>query len=261
MSDKYILLTVAFSFTIAACFAQPEKIDTDRPDQTESAVTVPKKWLQFEMGFSKQSDKYYQSDKELDFQHPTLLSKYGLTKCFELRLITTYSTYRDKTNNEITYRKNGISDVQLGGKVNFFDEKGFRPKTSLIAHYDFSRLRSIYKDTTDGANFRFTMQHTLSEKMALGYNVGMEWGRFGEPPAYIYTFAPGIDISDKWYAYIELFGFIRKNEKPENSIDGGVAYYVTNNFKLDISSGFGISKAAPDWYIAIGGSIRFKTGK
>ncbi|MBP6432776.1 MAG: transporter [Ferruginibacter sp.] len=42
-------------------------------------------------------------------------------------------------------------------------------------------------------------------------------------------------------------------------MDGGLAYFVNNNFKLDVSSGFGISKAAPDWYFTVGGSIRFNT--
>jgi Putative MetA-pathway of phenol degradation len=256
-----VSITVAILFCVLHGFAQPGKIDTDRPDQTESAGTVPKKWVQFEMGFIKQSEKYAGSDKEIYFEHPTLLSKYGLTKRFELRLITTFATYRDKVNSQIIYRKNGISAVELGGKLNFFDEKGLRPKTSLIAHYDFARLRTLYKDSLDGVNFRFTLQNTISTVVSVGYNIGMEWDRFGSPPAYIYTFSPSFNISEKWYGYIEIFGSLRKNEKPENSFDGGLAYYVNPDFKLDISSGLGISKAAPDWYTAIGVSFRFNTGK
>lgn len=252
---------LAFTFSGLTVLGQVEKIDTDRPDQTESATTVPKKWMQFEIGFSKQGDKYQSNSKAYEFQYPTLLTKYGLTKCFELRLITTYGSDKEKWNDIVSNQDHGFQSVQLGGKVNFFDEKGLRPKTSLIAHYDFSRLRSMYKDTIDGLNFRFTMQHTLSKKISLGYNLGMEWDRFGQPPAYIYTLAPGMDLSDKWYAYVELFGSIYKNEKPEHSFDAGLAYYLLPDLKLDISAGVGISKAAPDWYVAIGGSFRFKTGK
>ncbi|MEO6541590.1 MAG: transporter, partial [Ferruginibacter sp.] len=135
------------------------------------------------------------------------------------------------------------------------------PKTSFIAHYDFARIRSLDKDTVDGANFRFTMQHTITKIISLGYNIGMEWSRFGTQPAYIYTFAPGFNISEKWYAYIEAFGFIRKDDAPENSIDGGLAYYINDNFKVDVSAGFGISKNAPDHYMAIGASFRFKAGR
>ena len=51
------------------CQAQIEKIDTDRPDQTESAATVPKKWVQFEFGLNAQTA----TSLENEFQHLTLL--------------------------------------------------------------------------------------------------------------------------------------------------------------------------------------------
>ncbi len=257
---KFIILTVCLILSISIT-AQIDKIDTDRPDQTESPFTIPKKWMQFEMGFLKQSDKYNSlSARDFSFQHPTLLSKYGVSKCAELRLITEYASAKYKTIAGYS-KPGGISSVQLGGKINFFGEKGFRPKISLIAHYDFGSLRTFYYDSIDGANFRFSMQNTLSKTIALGYNIGIQWDRFGSTPAFIYTFAPGFNITEKWYTYIEAFGFIYKDDTPEHSIDGGVAYYVNDNFKLDISGGFGINKKAPDNYFAIGASFRFKTIK
>jgi Putative MetA-pathway of phenol degradation len=259
---KIILPVSLLLFTITAN-AQVEKIDTDRPDQTESAFTVPKKWMQFESGFLKEVEKgpdnQFYKLKDIVFQHPSLLSKYGVSKRFELRLITDFATYKSTQNSSVIETETGIDNVQFGGKLNFFDEKGLRPKISLIAHYDFAGLRTIHKDTIDGVNFRFTMQHTLSEKISLGYNLGMEWERFGEPAAYTYTFAPGFNLGEKWYAYVEAFGFIWKNEKPENSVDAGIAYYVSDNFKIDASAGFGLNKKAPDHYFALGTSFRFKT--
>ena len=95
--------------------------------------------------------------------------------------------------------------------------------------------------------------------MGLGSNIGAEWHGFTNAPTWIYTFAPGFTLSKKWYGYIEAFGFINKNESPQHSIDGGLGYFLNDNIKLDVSSGFGISKAAPNWYFSLGGSIRFKT--
>ncbi|MEP7237071.1 MAG: transporter [Ferruginibacter sp.] len=265
MTLKYLLLIALFVAGRQTVFAQVDKIDTDRPDQTESAVTVPKKWFQFEVGFLRESNKNpapnQQRFRDINFEHPSLLSKYGVTKFAELRSIITYATSRGKENSTIIDRQNGISNVELGAKVNFFKEKGLRPKTSLLAHYNFARLRTLYKDSIDGADFRFSMQHTINSVVSLGYNLGMEWERFGSPPAYIYTLAPGFNIGEKWYAYVEVFGFIWKDDDPENSIDGGIAYYVNDDLKLDISAGFGISKRAPDNYVAIGVSFRFKAGK
>jgi len=265
MTTKLILLGMLLLACQLAGFCQVDKIDTDRPDQTESAGITPKKWFQFEAGFLRESDRNphpnQQRFKDIDFEHPTLLTKYGLTKRIDLRLITTYATSRGRENNTIIDRQNGITDIQLGGRINLLKERKIIPKISLIAHYDFASLRTIDKDTIDGANFRFTIQHTISKIMSVGYNLGMEWERFGSAPAYVYTFSPGFNIGENWYAYIEAFGAFQKNEPAENSIDGGFAYYVTDDLKVDISSGFGISKAAPDWYVAAGISFRFKAFK
>lgn len=264
MKYKIIFLTGTLFFAVNA-FAQIEKIDTDRPDQTESPFTVPKKWMQFESGFLKEvekgpNDPFYKL-KSISFQHPSLLSKYGISKHFELRLITEFSTEKIMQNNRVIEKQSGISNLEFGGKLNFFDEKGLRPKVSLIAHYNFAGLRTLNKDSIDGFNFRFTLQKTISKKVSLGLNLGMEYERFGNAPAYTYTFAPGFNLSEKWYAYIEAFGFIWKDEKPENSIDGGLAYFVNDNFKVDVSAGLGLSKFAPDYYFAVGSSFRFKTSK
>ncbi|MEI7736406.1 MAG: transporter [Ferruginibacter sp.] len=260
---KYIvpILLIFISFQ-QQVFSQQGPIETDRPDQTESPSIVPKKWIQMETGFTKQADRYQPSFTRVYwFHHPTLLTKYGVGKRFELRLITELSTYKEKDDTRVYY-KTGISAVELGGKLNLCKEKGWRPKTSLIAHYEFGHLRTLFHDTIDGLNFRFTMQHTLSSKLSLGYNLGMRWELFKYyPPAFVYTFAPGYSISEKWYAYVEAFGSIWKDSSPENNIAGGAAFNVNDNFKIDASGGIGISKEAPAYYFSLGASIRFKTSK
>ena len=105
------------------------------------------------------------------------------------------------------------------------------------------------------------MQNTISKLIGIGYNLGAEWDGFSDDPAWIYTLSPGFNISEKWYGYVEVFGSISKDSKPKHNIDGGFAYWINRDFKVDLSSGFGVSKKAPDWYIAIGASFRFKTGK
>ncbi len=102
------------------------------------------------------------------------------------------------------------------------------------------------------------MQNSITKTLALGYNIGAEWDGVNKSPAIIYTFAPGLSIGEKLYTYVEAFGAIVKNQ-PQHSLDGGVAYYLNNNLKVDISGGFGISPAAPDWYSSIGCSVRFNT--
>ncbi len=254
---KPIIIIFTVIITTNVSHAQT-RIDTDRPDQTESAFTIPLKFIQVEAGFVVEKA----NDVFKNYTSPTVLTKYGLCKKLELRLITEYGFDNNKIFSTGFQRQS--MPLQLGMKVALLEEKGLLPKTSLIAH---SSLLSTTQDGKDGTkhnlglNYRFTFQNTISKKISLGYNLGMEIDDFNEKPIYIYTLTTGFEIGKKWYAYVESFGSIIQNEAPQNSLDGGFAYYVNNNFKLDISAGIGISNAAPRNYVAVGFSFRFDTDK
>jgi hypothetical protein len=253
-----ILLLPFLLFSSGIARAQADPIDTDRPDQTESAFTVPKYYFQAELGFNIEKDHHLST-----IVHPTALWKYGLGKRIELRLITQVNTIERPMlipagNDFIT----GILPVEAGAKISLWEEKKGLPKTSLIFHVAMPKVASKkFQSGKWAPNFRLTMQNSLSDKVALGYNLGAEWDGESNTPYWIYTFAPGFNIGEKWYAYIEAFGAFRKHEPAQNSLDGGLAYYVSNNVKFDISAGVGISEAAPDHYIALGFSFRFYTAK
>jgi hypothetical protein len=256
---RYYLFMMVCLLSIEAV-AQLSKIDTDRPDQTESAFIVPRGWLQLELGLVK--EKASSAPATLfSYTLPTLLTKYGVSDNLELRLITEYNRLGNKKR---FYRDSiGLLPVQLGFKLNLVKGKGVLPRISFIGHASFNRLAS--KLARGGSflapNFRFTLQNNIADGIAIGYNVGMEWEDLHERPAYIYTFSPGFDLGENWYAYVELFGAIRKGELPEHAIDAGIAYYISDNLKLDASASIGISKAAFKNYIGAGCSIRFRTKK
>lgn len=255
---KIRLLAAALLLSISYSFAQPGKIDTDRPDQTESPVTVPKKWVQLEMGFSLQQN----TRTENEFLLPTLLCKYGLSKRIELRLITSVNHFAVAQSPSGTKYETGLEPIELGTKIALVEEKKWIPKTSVLLHLAIPTFatKNLHADHV-APSFKISMQNTLSKILGLGYNIGVEWNGFSTEPAWIYTISPGFNIGEKWYAYIEVFGAVTKNEIPQHNIDGGLAFYVNDNIKLDLSSGVGLTKTSPDWYLAIGGSIRFKTGK
>jgi hypothetical protein len=65
------------------------------------------------------------------------------------------------------------------------------------------------------------MQHTLSKKISLGYNIGIEWSGITAEPIFIYTITSAIGLSETWGAYIELFGYAQQFNRAEHSVDGG----------------------------------------
>jgi hypothetical protein len=233
------------------CHAQElPDIQTDRPDQTETPYTVPKNHFQMENGFSFEKT----SSDSRTFIYPSSLIKFGLNERSELRLITQLSTVRSDK-----YSLKGLGPIAVGFKVNLTEEKGIIPITSFIGHISFPKIASKdFQATYLAPEFRFTMQHTLTKTMTLGYNLGAEWDGESPEPTYIYTLTTGFSLSPKWGAYAEVYGFAPQREPADHRIDGGFNYLLRKNILLDISGGFGLTENAPPYYIALGFSFRLK---
>ena len=231
-----------------------ERIDTDRPDQTESAVLVPKKYFQGEFGFGRQNSR----TGDYTLAHPTFLLKYGLSKRFELRLECTYfSEYIHLIPDSNT--KTDLAPLEIGTKLALFEEKGLLPKTSLIVHVGSSFRGSGPEVWPYYSSFRFTCQHSITEDIGLSYNFGAAKEEDGS--ALLYTFSPNFNIGKRWYGYIEAFGFgptgsSANGHKWKHALDVGFAYYISNDTKLDVSGGFGLADNPMKNYFALGFSFR-----
>ena len=226
-------------------------IQLDRPDQTECPFITPKKYIQIENGFTFET--FDQSQKS--YNYPSTLWKYGVNEKFELRLITELVSEKTNTNTN-----SGILPITIGFKTSLFEENGFIPKTSFIGHITTSNIGSKEFQTKYIApSFRFTMQHTLTNKISLAYNLGAEWNGENAEHSYIYTITTGFSLVDKIGCYGELYGFIPSDKQADHRFDCGFTYLVNNDFMVDISGGFGLTENSPKNYISLGLSYRFKT--
>ena len=228
-------------------------IQLDRPDQTECSFIVPKGYIQAENGFTYENI----NEDEKTIAHPTTLWKYGLNKKFEFRLITELITEKQKA-----LTTSGLAQIKIGFKVNISQEKGIIPITSLIVHLAVPGIASKnFQSNYYAPSFRFTMQNTLSKKISLGYNLGAEWDEITHKPVYIYTLTTGYAITDRLGSYIEVYGFLAKNELADHRLDGGFTYLVNHNIMIDISGGFRITSNSPKNFASLGFSYRFNTRK
>ena len=230
---------------------QPAKIDTDRPDQTESAVIVPRNYFQAEIGLNREN----LSTSNYSLIHPTLLLRYGFPK-IELRVEAVCHSDREEQISQPKWTT-GLDPVEVGIKAAIIEENKMLPKTSVILHLGIPAFSSkAFRPDHLGASFRLATQKSFTSHFGVGSNLGVAWDGYSSSPAWLYTFSPGINVGEKWYAYIEAFGFIQKFERPQHNLDGGIAYYISQDAKLDISAGKGISDAAPKNYFALGFSFR-----
>lgn len=245
MQKTLILFCILGNFSIQA---QTAPIQADRPDQTETSAIVPKGMFQVETGFSLQKNDEKSNSNSL----PSVLWKYGVNENFELRLIT--ELVSEKVNDT---KMNGFTPILIGVKIKLCEEKGILPKTSFIGHIGLPNAASSrYKNDFVAPQFRFTMQHTLSDKLSLGYNLGCEWDGMTPETTFVYTVTTGYSINKKIGCYAEVFGFAPEKDQANYNLDGGFTYLINNNFMVDLSSGFGLTENAPDYYLALGCSFR-----
>lgn len=249
---KKIIILFCFIFLIQkGAFAQElPTIQTDRPDQTECPFIVPIHYFQLENGCTYEK----KNNESKQIVAPSILTRFGINDHFELRLITEFSI-EDDFSNTIS----GINPILIGLKTRLFEEKGLIPLTSFIGHIGIPKAGSNNLQTIYYApEFRFTMQHTISEKHSLSYNLGAEWNGETAEPTFIYTLTSGYALTEKIGGYIEFYGFMPQIEKPDHRFDAGLTYLFNANHQFDISGGFGLSKISPKYYLALGYSFRFK---
>jgi len=249
MKKLFALLYCFLSFKNLCSAQDLPSIQTDRPDQTEYPFIVPMNHIQLENGFSYEKT----SRNSSEIIAPTILTRLGINDHFELRLITEYAFNDDSENIA------GIHPVLIGFKARLFEEKGIIPITSFIGHIGISKSASAaFRSTYYAPEFRFTMQHTISKKQSLSYNIGAEWNGETAEPSFIYTLTTGYSITEKIGGYIELYVYILQMEKPDHRFNAGLTYLFNPNHQLDISSGLGLSETSSKYFISLGYSFRFK---
>ena len=258
MIRNILLLSVLWIFS-GMLFAQTEypPLVTDRPDQTESSVTVPAGSFQVESGFVYERD--YNTLIESDgYHYATTLLRYGLHKNLELRFGMAYQEIRSRTlaTDELE-SLTGLSPVNLGVKISVMKEKGWRPEMAFLTGITLPGTGlGAYSVSSFAPSLRFAFSHTLTDRFSLGYNLGAEWDGENPDALGIYTLVLGIGATERLGLFIEVYGAFPENGPADHRFDTGLTFLVADNFQLDMSGGLGLNKEAPDGFFNFGFSWR-----
>ena len=109
-------------------------------------------------------------------------------------------------------------------------------------------------------SLRLACSHTLTETLALGYNLVGAWTSEEDAPgdrdttaSVAYSIVLGIALSEQLGTFIEFFGQTPTAEgKPANSFDTGLTYLIADNLQIDVLGGVALSEAADDWFVGAG---------
>ncbi len=254
------LLFLVFGLIFAGVSAQnieePDDLVTDRPDQTESSISVPLHTLQIETGFTyTYNSQQLNTEKEVNYGD-TLL-RFGIFEGMELRMAMDYSTVKTYVTDfpAIAVMQQGVSPTTLGAKINLTEQKGWIPEMALLVHVQTSLFNTDFSTDYAVPQLIFVASHTLSSKFSLGYNLGIEWTDNDAAPAKIYSLVAGIGLAERIGIFAETFGNFGDGEFV-NMVDGGFTFLILPNLQYDISGGIGVTSSSPDFFIGTGLSYR-----
>ncbi len=255
---------------VAFCQSIPELV-TDRPDQTESAQTVPSGWLQIETGvmYEQSAIPYGQGLTVRTWTSPAILFRYGLVNGLELRLgsafvVESQDGSTTSENREFARESvaRGTEALSLGFKYCLTDWESL-PIAAMVMFALPSTVAGDFAANNPAGELRIAAEHSPADWLSLGINLAAERDFRENQTGFHYTAVAGLDLITDFGFFIEVYGSQDADEKSFlHRFDGGLTALLDPNLQIDFSAGVGISgentgSSSNDWFVSTGISYRF----
>lgn len=225
-------------------------LTTDRPDFTENPLVLFHRTLQIESGFTYEKG----SDGVKFFNAPETLLRYGAWEKTELRLgLPNY--FRAWRSGAST---SGFSDTYLGLKHQLVGSD--RPLTLAL-------MPGITVPTGSGAfttgavdpEVQFIWGRGLDDRTDLAGLFAGFWTKDGAEREFTWraTVSVARSLGGPWGTFLEYAGDYFPGSGDSHVVHNGFTYAVTPDSQVDLHYGFGLSRAAPDFFIGAGYVVRF----
>ncbi len=246
-----------------------ERIETERHDFTQSAVTVGHRVVQIESGYT-----YFYKDngEEIESGHafPETLLRIGLSEDIEFRLGWNYGwAFIDVEPDRI-----GATDLRYSMKLQLTRESrgSLLPTSAVVLGGSAPTGGEAFSTGRVDFGLEYIYQWDLSERTTLAGPTGAGTNGFrdlaflGEEQGKndftaIFQSVPfGLELSERNTLYSEWFGVFSSGREEEYSIsvfNMGVDHYITNNFVIDFRAGVGLTEDSDDFFMGFGGGYRF----
>jgi hypothetical protein len=237
-------LWMAAALTAAPAAAQlDEDLVSDRPDFSESAVTVSPGRFQLEAGYG-----FADADGESADEIGQALLRIGLVEGFELRV--GLGSYIDAPSGS------GWDGGSLGIKVALVENWQLRPAVALLIGTGTPYGDEEVVDDTWQPEGKVALGWELSESLSLGVNAG--YARLSADGEHFdqaqWSASLGWSATDRLGVFGEYFGLSeeRPDGDPGHYLDGGATWLIHDDLQLDAWLGAGVSDEAADWIGGVG---------
>lgn len=240
-----ILIRVTMLCLIASqLHAQSQnKINTDRPDQSDGAQVLDPRKLQFETEF------YY---NHFTSGKPALISssllRYGLVRNIEARLLVEQGQERDKFISKTTQ---GLYPLAISTKASILKDRKILPDISIIAYLHIPVTGAtenkgywspLFTAVLEKEFGRVTATSNISFKQE-AYESKWIWQASGELK---------YEVSEKVSLFGEYFAQYDKEEPPLHNLDGGILYYINPGLMVHLAFGHTVFSPEHNYFINSG---------
>ena len=261
-TSLFVLLVLACAGALAprARAQEPGDIVTDRPDETESPVSVDPGSVQLEMGWG-----YVNADrdgsKRKTHQLPGTLIRIGAVHGLEVRLGFGGWRHREVADSTGAETNSGVGPLSVGAKYQFNQGRGMSPTVALMGTLILpTAAEGLGPERVDPA-FRVAAAHEASSVVGIGYNLGLRWlsveaitGETSTQLEGIYTLAFGFALSERFGAFAEVFGALALSDDAVSValLNTGLTFLARRNLQFDAKVGIGLNREADAWFVGAG---------
>ncbi|MFC5049460.1 transporter [Rubritalea spongiae] len=231
-------------------FAGLRDLAADRPDATESPITVDKGHWQIETSAVDYT-------KDFDFQSWTWAEtnlKYGVTDSMDIQFV--FAPYIEENNDGVI--EDGASDLTIRVKYNLWGNDGGQSALALFPYVKAPIGGSLSNDEWEGG-FILPYAYEINEKWGFGCQLEWEYVYNEDKDGYdsnlLHTAVLGYALTDAWGMYVEYLGITGSEYQAHAS--GGLTYGVTEFFQLDLGAVVGLNDAATDLNAFTGFTVKF----
>jgi hypothetical protein len=188
-------------------------------------------------------------------EHTTSL-RYGILENVELR--SAFKIRSDQVDKESGSQDfGGLNFWNVGIRYNVKSGSGYQPSFGLQADVGLRWVDEDYQADNLAPRFMLIHGQRLSDTFVLTTNWAIRWNGNDSQARGSYVLNLGFPIGGGWSSFVETYGELVGDDL-DYRFDTGLGYLVNNDFKLDISGGYGHNEGLTDWFVDSGISWRIK---
>lgn len=229
--------------------SQMRDLSADRPDATESPITVDAGHYQVELSFMDFGRDTGGGETTETWGFMETNVKAGLTENIDLQFVFSAYTSEEVRGNGSEDTTEGFDDVQVRMKINFWGNDGGDTALGIMPFIKIPAGDDLSNDHVEGGVI-LPFSWDVHNELGLGAQLEADFVYNQEKDRYdvefLHSIVAGHDLTDSVGLFIEYVGVLGDATNYRASTNGGLTYTINRDLMFDAGYRVGLNSAAED---------------